>query len=383
MKILLVGEYYSVNLGDPLLCRTVRKTIEEACPDAQIVPFDLSGKISYEEDFQLEHFSLGTRLYRKLSARFPRVFARSAFHRAFKRSEWRYLRTWCHLEQVTKEHTFDLVIFAGGSLFMDYFAGIIYMIVKRFACTKTKILFHACGMSRLDPDSEGLLRAALASRNVISVSLRDSVGRFRETFPIRAKVTETYDTALICSRYFPAADGPTVTYGIGVIAQERFFEQQKALIAWFLDSGHSWRVFTNGSPEDETYAVKLLQELGVPEERMHGLLEARPRTAAELVKTVTKFRYLISFRMHSQITAASFGIPSYGFAWDAKIPEFYTKLGLPGNCSDGAIDREEILRALSCDRDLLQKTAWEQGKQSQQALIEAIGMLDKGKKVMK
>ena len=43
MKILLVGEYYSENLGDPLLCQTVEKLIAREYPGAQIIPFDMTG----------------------------------------------------------------------------------------------------------------------------------------------------------------------------------------------------------------------------------------------------------------------------------------------------------------------------------------------------
>ena len=52
MKILLVGEFYSDNLGDPLLCQTVQKLILQDYPDARIIPFDLTGRVSETEYYE-------------------------------------------------------------------------------------------------------------------------------------------------------------------------------------------------------------------------------------------------------------------------------------------------------------------------------------------
>ena len=49
MKILLVGEYYSENIGDPLLCRTVERILQEAYPEAEIIPCDLYGRVGTGE----------------------------------------------------------------------------------------------------------------------------------------------------------------------------------------------------------------------------------------------------------------------------------------------------------------------------------------------
>lgn len=376
MKILLAGEYYSDNLGDPLLCQTVERIIQKEYPDAQIIPFDLCGRISSTEYYEPKTDPLLDKITKKVCDRFL-YYRRAAICRAYDREKQRYLRIWYSLKELQKTHKFDLVVFAGGSLFMDYFAGVINLIVRRFAFTKTKILFHACGMSTMDEDAEYLLRQVLCSKKVVSISLRDSYERFTQLFPVQEKVTKTYDTALNCSRLFEPAGKKTAELGIGLI--DRCYEQQLALIRYFLNSSVNWKAFTNGSIYDYEYAVKLLEAAGIPAENVRDYLEDRPVTTQDLVQTVTGFQQIIAFRMHCQIVAASFGIPSYGFAWDRKLVEFYEKLGFPQGCTKETVDFERVEGILTQYDESIHPRAMAQGEDSRKCLIDAIEMAMGGK----
>lgn len=369
MKILLVGEFYSENLGDPLLCQTVEQVIRERFPQAQIIPFDMSGKISATEYYQpktdpkmdaLTKFVCGRYLY----------YRRAAICRAYDRDKERCLRVWYRLKELRKQHRFDLVIFAGGSLIMDYFAGVVNLILRQFAFSRTKILFHACGMSTLDEDSEYLFRQVLGSEKVCSISLRDSYGRFHELFNTNARVMKTYDTALCCSRYYQPVPAPRIQLGIGLI--DRCYDRQIALLRQLLESDVQWKAFTNGSPYDQDYARQLLLDVGVPAEKIREYLLPRPETTDQLIQMVTGFSGIIAFRMHSQIIAASFGVPSFGLVWDDKILAFYEKLGYPQGCTREIPKLEEILKRLnSYDRKLRQR-ALDQGEESCRCLENAI-----------
>ncbi len=251
MKILLVGEYYSDNLGDPLLCQTVEMILREHYPSAEIIPFDLTGRIGPEEYYEPQTNAALDAVTKYVCDRFL-YYRRAAILRAYMSDQKRYLRLWYSLGELNRRHRFDLVVFAGGSIFMDYFAGAINLIVRRFALTRAKILFHACGMSTLDGDGEYLLRQVLCSRKVVSISLRDSYERFTELFPVKAKVRKTFDTALNCSRYFAPAKEPLAQWGIGLI--DRCYERQMALIRCLLASDRNWKAFTNGSVYDQLYA---------------------------------------------------------------------------------------------------------------------------------
>lgn len=374
MKILLVGEYYSDNLGDPLLCQTVERLILREYPQAQIIPFDLTGRVSETEYFQPETSPVLERVTNWFYDRFL-YYRRFAILRAYDRDKLRMKRIWYRLGQLLKEHRFDLVVFAGGSLFMDYFAGAINLILRRFAFRRTKVIFHACGLSTLDEDAIYLLRQVLKLRNVVSISLRDSYDRFLELFPTRARVVKTFDTALNCSRLYEGAAEKKLPLGIGLI--DRCFDQQRALIRYLLDRDIPWKAFTNGAPYDFECAAKLLTEAGIPENRIGDYLEPRPVTVQQLVDTVTGFEKIIAFRMHCQIVAASFGVPSFGFAWDAKVAEFYEKLGFPQGAATATEDFEEMMGILASYDPAIQARALEQGEESRQCLLAAVAAAGK------
>lgn len=369
MKILLVGEFYSDNLGDPLLCQTVEKLILREYPDARIIPFDLTGRVSETEYYQPKTSLFWDWVTKQVYDRFL-YYRRAAILRAFDKDKLRALRVWYRLKELKKQHRFDLVIFAGGSLFMDYFAGMINLILRQFAFGRAKVLFHACGMSTLDEDAIYLLRQVLASRKVVSISLRDSYERFTELFTTKAKVIKTYDTALNCSRLYEGAGEKKTPLGIGLI--DRCYDQQLSLIRYFLNRDIRWKAFTNGSPYDWEYAAKLLTDAGIPENALDQYLEKRPVTVQELIDTVTGYEKIIAFRMHCQIVAASFGVPSFGFAWDTKVTEFYEKLGFPQGSTTGTENFEEVERILSRYDPAVRERALAQGEESRVCLIGAI-----------
>lgn len=369
MKILLVGEYYSENLGDPLLCQTVERLIAREYPDALIVPFDLTGRISPTEYYQPKTAPLLDRVTQWAYDRFL-YYRRAAILRAYDKDKERARRVWYSLGELQRKHHFDLVIFAGGSVFMDYFAGMINLIIRRFALSRTKVIFHACGISALDEDAIYLLGQVLRSKKVVSVSLRDSYERFRELFPVKAKVVKTYDTALNSSLLYEGAMRKTVSVGIGLI--DRCYDQQLSVIRYFMNRDISWKAFTNGSHYDWEYAAKLLIDAGIPEEKLPEYLEKRPETVQELVHMVTGYEKIIAFRMHCQIVGASFGIPSFGFAWDPKVTEFYEKLGWPQGSTVQTENFEEIERILSSYDPAIHGRVLEQAEESRKCLIGAI-----------
>ena len=78
--------------------------------------------------------------------------------------------------------------------------------------------------------------------------------------------------------------------------------------------------------------------------------------------------------MHSQIVAASFGIPSIGFVWDNKLKEFYEKMGLSDNAAIpiGKFEDKFKIDTLDINRDDLSDKACIEGTSSQQCLINSI-----------
>lgn len=76
--------------------------------------------------------------------------------------------------------------------------------------------------------------------------------------------------------------------------------------------------------------------------------------------------------MHSQIIAASFGIPCYGISWDNKISEFFSKLGFPQNESVHVKGLLEMQTALQGCCPEMRRNALQQAEISKNHLFEEI-----------
>ncbi len=370
MKILLVGEYFSTNLGDPLLCRVVENVIKSEYPHAEIIPMDISGKCDYDSLYTPHRYSALQRMYFRLSYRLPGICARFPLFRIYATDVGRHMRVISMLDELLSIHKFDLAVFAGGAMFMDYFAGVIYQTVFALSKKNIPVIFHACGMGNLTPDAHKILRRAIHFPNVKWISLRDSYALFMEQFSPRCPVRETYDTALLCSLYFPQTKKIEFDYGIGLMAIDEYKVFQKELINWVNRSGKTWCVFTNGTNTDYLFAQDILSELNIS----HDYLVYRPKSPQELMQIISCCKQIFSFRMHSQIIASSLGIPSFGFTWDSKIVQFHNKLGFPDNCCtpSSTISFERIFEPKNAKTDDLYSISINQGELSKDCLLEGI-----------
>lgn len=364
MTFLVVGEFYSSNLGDPLLCETVVSVIRGSYPTAKIIPFDLSGKISMTEKYEIHSKSLPPWFHRKL-----KVFPAYRKYYNKKKQEDKYSFITEPLKQIKKKNKIDLVVFAGGEMFMDFFVNKIQIIVGFFE--KTPIIFHACGMYYLSNDAKRIFYQIVRSANVKSVSVRDSYNRFVEYFGSE-KISNTYDTALLCSLYSLPSQKKN-DLGIGVIDREEFFSFQVSFIKEIQKSNINWQLFTNGSQSDYNAALRILKQIGIHESETGEYLHSRPTSAKELIQEVTTYNRIVAFRLHCQIIAASFGIASYGFVWDDKVKEFYDKLSIDNySYPNSDIDINIILNKLALSKNNISELAVDLGNHSRNTLLRAI-----------
>ncbi len=332
MNILLIGERFSLNLGDALICETVYKIIrKEFGDDVTITFFDISGKTSYSEFFRYQT-TLKLKIVNWLEYHFPSLLEKNPLFCDYKKSRERYLRSLSLLNQLLRTQKFDLAVFAGGQMFLDYFAGLVHCVVKRLSFFKIPIVFHACGLSKLSDSSVKLLKKTFSSKYVKNISVRDSKEKFQSIFGDVVAVDKTFDTALCCSEYYSANIKKISDYGIGLINLSQHKDLQRQIVEYFLKNHISWKIFTNGSPYDQSFAEEILMELGVEKVDFGKYICDRPRSPVELVETVTGFNKILSFRLHSQIVASSFGISSYGVVWDEKVRDFYDDINFCERC---------------------------------------------------
>ena len=330
MKLLLIGERYSENLGDAVICETVKKLIQKNFNSVEIVDFDISGRSDYNNYYSVRD------LQRNSCPGYKNVFATVLLRKLFVGTSInlrRYLRVLLNLNEHLFYNKFDIVLFAGGALFQDYFADLIYCIVKKCSTECSVINFHACGLGKLSNYSKYILKKAFTLNNVKDISVRDSYDKFVQFFGNENKVHSTYDTALCCNEFYEKSKKIIAEYGIGCIDCKDTFFIQKEIIQVIMNSGVSWKIFTNGASYDEDIVDRLLKELGIFDRRDEFVI-SRAMNAKSLATNITSFKKIISFRLHSHIIAASFGIPSYGFAWDLKVKEFFMKIGIPELCKE-------------------------------------------------
>lgn len=373
MNVLLIGEYFSSNLGDPLLCSTVKKIIEHHFPDVQITPLDLSGHINFTDFYKVDslEYSFFEKLFFKLSNKLIRIFSLSKLYQKYKKSETRYLQTLFHLKSLLKENNFELAIFAGGSLFMDYFIPLIFLITNILKRNNIKIIFHACGTGKMDKHDKKLLKYILNDKNVVSIAVRDSYIFINNLLKCKSKLIETYDTALNSTSFFKTNSPKLFDFGIGVFGDGDFYLFQKELISLFLDSTYSWKLFTNGSENDYNTAKKILSDLGIKATEHHKFLLPRPTTPEQLINDINSFNKIISFRMHSLIIACSYGIPLIGINWNKKVVEFMTKMQLSKFCYNA--DKKFSITSIDFPNSkVIKANAKKQGNISKNHLVQSI-----------
>ena len=166
----------------------------------------------------------------------------------------------------------------------------------------------------------------------------------------------------------------TAEFGICVIGQTKYYETQKSFIRYIISTGRSFKLFTNGLPEDNRMAKNILAELNIPPNEYNLYLLPGATTEKELIQQVTSFRYIFSYRMHSLIIASSFGIPHFGFVGASKIRMFYHHLNADDRCCciNNHSDFDSILKISARPIDNIDFLVKEQANHSLSCLIHAI-----------
>ena len=142
MNVLVIGEYYSNNLGDPLLCEVVTNIIKEEFPDFNVIPFDISGKINMCEYYRVNQDSKQEIRKRRIR----RYLRKIPFIRLKEKKSIPDSTIVNSLKEILNHNHIDLAIFAGGEMFMDYFVQKIFITVKLLR--RTKIIFSCVWYAR-------------------------------------------------------------------------------------------------------------------------------------------------------------------------------------------------------------------------------------------
>lgn len=343
MRILLIGLLTTYNLGDPILLHCAKTMLQKMYPDAEIGVRNIHGYYAikkYRVPSPLE-FRRNCMKKKLKNAAASLGYRDPVYSGAKKSLAWDFENGFDRL----LSEPCDLVLFAGGQMFMDPLVLPLSEIVRSCEKRRIPVIFHACGFGPLySRKIRGILWRALQNKAVLSVTARDfPPERLRRGsgFDWKTGISFSADMGLWASEVYgvPARKGFSSgkTVGIGVIGTvEVSLKQEAALIRKLIDllekDGRKWQLFTNGHPQDEMAARFILKSI------KHGqnnhLQDALyiPKTPPELVQKIASYDSIISSRLHSHILAASLNVPSVALSWDAKVNRFFEKAGCGERC---------------------------------------------------
>lgn len=376
INILLIGEFYSENLGDGVLCSIVKKIIQETY-SCKIDCLDISTKEDYGKKIKI---SLYNRIIRK------GYWLLSKFKFLSIEEKINVLGKYNYYKRFNKNY--DLVIFCGGQMLMSFFVGNLEYLLTFYNKKQIPVIFHACGAKNIiNKDIIKKLQKILSYNNIKSISVRDNIDLVNNIYLKYSsiKAVETFDTALLTKEYFSYCvnEKNRIYVGLGVISLNDTEFNEKLLVKFWIDiidelnrRNIKWKMFCNGAQDDYCLARKILNLKGMEEK---NFLQKRPTIPEELIANISEFKSLISFRLHSHIIASACGIPSIAIIWDKKVEEFFKKINLEKRCKtinssiQDIVDSLEIAEKEGIDNDMIKR----QGDLSKKSLLDNINRIVK------
>lgn len=354
-KILLIGEYFSSNLGDGVLCTVVENILKHSLNDCEVEIFDLSLNKAFRQNDSIK-FKL---IKKQLS-----FWKKNATDRLLKCNQ-RNRNDLKKFEMLFDQKMKDvsIIVFPGGQMFNDTFINKISIVVQKAENKGIPVLFNACGFANyVSNDLLKQLKVVLESKVVKMISVRDGYEYIRK-MNIPCCVSDTGDTALLTNKYFKLYETKKNIVGLGVM----FSKNQSPIVQiklWdsilkkIINEKISFKVFCNGNPYDYGFAKYILKRNGLDEKKY---LESNPTTPDQLVNLIYQYSSIISMRLHSLIIATSFNIPAIAISWDKKVEEFYKKINMKDYCVRVDESGEIILQKLQmlvkktiCDKRALE-----------------------------
>lgn len=345
MKIAVIGLYYATNLGDAVICDCVAQWFYDAYPDAQVDVIDITGNICFEEESPV---SLRTLRRRQWNLNKDYWLTRHRFEDKVYFWSNKNMEHRKDFYGLVADRRYDIAVFAGGQLFMDWLSLYICEFVNQFQRVGTPVYFNACGVGiSVSPKIKEELGKCLNMDIVKFISSRDDVEKIKERYLKENKAAlPTYDPALWTKETYGIKTNENdgiKTIGLGVmycshISAKKLIRFWCSVIKELERRQIPWKMFCNGAMDDYNLCCYILERLHLEQEKYLCPCAKRPKQLAE---QIAGFKGLISFRLHSHIIAASYEIPAVALVWDDKLRFFYRHLGHEERCmtvKDSAFD---------------------------------------------
>lgn len=352
MKVLIIGEYYSSNLGDGVICECVKKLLEHHYEKIEIIWADISGR-RYYELIGNQDSSLKKAKYTAFKLKISDVLTGLGIDTEYVRFKRVFAKKKTIIDEIGSQY-YDVALFAGGQMFRDTFVLSIQKFIGNLNKNNVPVIFNACGVGEIKSKKmRNLLSQALCSNNVVAISSRDDIDTIHEILLKNKDIKPivTYDPAIWSKDVYNISRKESDVIGLGIMYAYNH-EHQEMVNFWMRiikelnNRGIKWQVFCNGTEKDGQFAKYILENMGYSSEKIRRLIAPRPITPKQLVETISTFKGIISFRLHSHIIAYSLDIPGISIVWDEKLRFFFRSIEAENRCKSIKTDASEIIDEL-------------------------------------
>lgn len=285
----------------------------------------------------------------------------------------------------------DAVILGGGNLLSDQdlnFPMKITAALREAARIKARIAIYGCGVSSIwSPSGRAMICDSFAENPPVFVAVRDDESKkawdqiFSDAAGLEAIVVN--DPGIMASTVYPfdsplaVSQRPTIALGImsSIAIKYHGFNSpsESNLAKWYegltnelTKYGFNVCLFTNGSPEDRSFAKRVFENLS-----QHAFFErirlASVHLPGDLCRVISMADSVVAFRMHALIAAYSFGKPFIALKWDPKVDAFLRSVEL----EDSVLDVNDLSPAAAFE---FLDSIWSRGldqKKREQKIAEA------------
>ena len=357
MKIALIGELYSCNLGEPLLFDCCEYAVKEIDDAIEIDKIDFFGrkckqdKITSNQGIPVLYQSI--RILRKLFAMFQLPMkVLDEWKWAFSYDN-KYLRKF-YEEKLIQGGYDGIIIMGAGTLKYDVrlnFAPYYKILIETAESLQIPVYINCVGVEskyRAEDRRCRMFEDALNRDIVKVITTRDDIDELKKYVKNKkTNLAKIADIGTWAAETYQIEKKKNAEYvGLGVITPERFREfgrleiYKKYQKFWVdlisaLDREQiKWKIFNNGDTGDREFAEKLCRLAGKP---VAGYV-LTPQNPRELVQIVSEFNGIISSRLHSCIVAYSLKVPFVAISWNNKLQYFAREILVP----DRVIEENEL-----------------------------------------
>ncbi len=337
LRIIIIGFYEDLNLGDPVICESCKYIVEKIFSELnQPVETKLIG-LAPPSGYTNHKI---TKFIRKRCGK-----ARSNFYQLCTYIAFRIAM--CFPNALKKHYSealegADLVLFAGGGMLkyisQDFWA-FNYCIEKYCSKHNIPIAFNAVGIEGYDKNNPicKVQEKIVNSKSTKFITTRDDIDSLKLFLKSSDDNLVVGDSALYSNEIYKLSKKEDIiglnTIRHGIFNINGFVEiNQEILVNWYCEiikrieaDGLKWQLFTNGLESDYNLAKEVLKKL--EKEETTELLVPKPTTTQELLYTISKYKAVVCGRMHAAIISTSLDIPSIGLVWNEKLKWFAHHIG--------------------------------------------------------